>query len=748
MNRKKVIVSSLLFGNVDATINFLGNLNHIINHSKSNDYFDIKVVIRNNYPKELVDDSKIRDEISRINQSSTIKFFYFAEHDNKGFGGGHNKTYNEYQSDIFVLVNNDIAFMDGKWFLDSLLMFENIKIGLVGPLNAPRSLESINGGGHEWSGDEPSLYAEGSILFCSKRMVDDIGLLSGDYEFAYFEDADLSLRARQAGYEVRYVHVPHEHNRSLSANTLPRTALRSLYEHNKAAFFKNWNEALKKQSLSSSIGFELVSDGIGDVIAAAPHVYSYIDEHKNHIREFEIAIKNNSLRFLFDWIPNVIINISNSLSYDNDHYDAVFTLKGFPYQLPFNLHSLLSAYISPINNNNIFINKLKDITDSMDLPEELKGRKYIVVHAERSRENWEGRFFGLTDVLKLIKDLPDNVSLAIVGTNIYEEINYPDENLKIIDLRCKTSLQVLFSIISHAIGFIGIDSSPIHIAQLFKVPIFGFFGATLPEFRLANDSDIGWTNPTLDCIGCNHKYLKSDYNFCMRRDERCLELSDDVNIEKNISVFIKRVSAQHEYSSIDENESHANRLQRYFVRLLTYNPVFKHHLFNRLTKNTELSDHFAEMISVIKKSIEIGQRESIHDLKTTNERLLNELADLRRQNFCTGNRVSGRIESKGTSDTLIYGPYIPLSPGRYKIQIHGKLSSIGEYIYADLCYDKGASVVISIPINEINANGIIVEFLSEINRFITDAEVRLHVSNTTDCYVTSVSINKIGSFLT
>ncbi len=115
---------------------------------------------------------------------------------------------------------------------------------------------------------------------------------------------------------------------------------------------------------------------------------------------------------------------------------------------------------------------------------------------------------------------------------------------------------------------------------------------------------------------------------------------------------------------------------------------------------------------------------------------------------CTGNRVSGRIESKGTSDTLIYGPYIPLSPGRYKIQIHGKLSSIGEYIYADLCYDKGASVVISIPINEINANGIIVEFLSEINRFITDAEVRLHVSNTTDCYVTSVSINKIGSFLT
>ncbi len=47
-------------------------------------------------------------------------------------------------------------------------------------------------------------YLEGSCLMIKRQVLDEIGLLNGDY-FAYWEETDLCLRGRKAGYKSVYV---------------------------------------------------------------------------------------------------------------------------------------------------------------------------------------------------------------------------------------------------------------------------------------------------------------------------------------------------------------------------------------------------------------------------------------------------------------------------------------------------------------------------------------------------------------
>jgi len=127
-------------------------------------------------------------------------------------------------ADYILLLNND-AVVDKGLFEALLHAFAaDAKIGIVGPLIYEWDGRSIDFGGarirfalgrFDHIRTKPAAttkiirpdYVTGTCMLLRRSVIERIGLLDEDL-FAYFEDVDLCLRARRAGYALACVPVP------------------------------------------------------------------------------------------------------------------------------------------------------------------------------------------------------------------------------------------------------------------------------------------------------------------------------------------------------------------------------------------------------------------------------------------------------------------------------------------------------------------------------------------------------------
>jgi ADP-heptose:LPS heptosyltransferase len=70
---------------------------------------------------------------------------------------------------------------------------------------------------------------------------------------------------------------------------------------------------------------------------------------------------------------------------------------------------------------------------------------------------------------------------------------------------------------------VGVDSMPMHIAQIFDVPGVIFFGSVSPQYRLYKNKIHSMIAQNLDCLGCHHKQKAPAIGThdCMRGDLAC-----------------------------------------------------------------------------------------------------------------------------------------------------------------------------------------------------------------------------------
>jgi len=138
---------------------------------------------------------------------------------NKGFSGGNNegiKYVLERKADFILLLNYDTEVE--KSFLTNLIFSaqKSEKIGLVSPIIFSKNSSKIwfSGGKIDWMRMKTiherekrthdyakSDYLTGCSLLIKTEVFKKIGLLDEDY-FLYWEDADFSVRAKKAGYDL------------------------------------------------------------------------------------------------------------------------------------------------------------------------------------------------------------------------------------------------------------------------------------------------------------------------------------------------------------------------------------------------------------------------------------------------------------------------------------------------------------------------------------------------------------------
>ena len=189
-----------------------------------------------NYKVYLVDDSGT----GKIGKEMKEKFKFVNVIINKE-NLGCSKSYNlgmkealkDYNPDYFVLLNDDLEFIQKNWLKEMIKVGEgNKKIGILSCkiIYPDGSLQSIGGYLNNWEIARVTDFKDGSVfdvdhvmgacMLIKKEVIKKIGLLDEDFSPYLLEDTDYCLRAKEDNFKIKivsYVEVIHKKGKTIDS---------------------------------------------------------------------------------------------------------------------------------------------------------------------------------------------------------------------------------------------------------------------------------------------------------------------------------------------------------------------------------------------------------------------------------------------------------------------------------------------------------------------------------------------------
>lgn len=298
--------------------------------------------------------------------------------------------------------------------------------------------------------------------------------------------------------------------------------------------------------------FMFNSLAMGDVIAAVPVVKWAIDNYYKN--DNYLVVAKGMFRPLFPFVPDEKFRDydvkENSWGVPPNYAMACLNQKKEPMivrNTPKHMHlgqfaalkfvdrilpesDLMYVPLNPVDISSfnlpkkyvVFISTYRDDTRAWHADYILETANWVL------KKGYTPVFIGKTD-MNLNTDLVPKTSLPPVITGIDH-----------IDLRNKTSVQELTSIMGGAKAVVGLDSGPIHLAGTTSVPIVCGYTSIRPEYRIPYRRK-GFTLsvlPNIPCIGCESDWMSHFWNF-----ENCYYKHIDCCKQMTADKFIKKLSS-------------------------------------------------------------------------------------------------------------------------------------------------------------------------------------------------------------
>lgn len=452
------------------------------------------------------------------------KIIYNTE--NKGYGGACNTGAEHAVGKYLVFLNADTRLTPG-WLEPMIRLFDDPKVGLVGNLHLKdggRWHGTIDSAGSEWTWNAmcfvhigrhsynkqnlPAPYlpeqaprdmlkvAERDMVtgccFCvPASLFRYVGGFNPNYRIGYWEDAELSMVVREMGYKIMFQPesvIYHKLSHTNSGN-------HEFADYNRSYFVNKWVTSQRidrlvedKRAAPSPVGIILLNrrGAHGDVLAAAavapalkkmyPGCRIIFSTHCKEVLE-----KNPYIDKIVD--ESALSERSFQLYYN---LDMVYEFRPRT--------NILKAYAEAVGVNYTdcrpFLHKEPLF---QDLPED-----YVVIHPGKTM--WVGRDWKHENFEKIAANLLDRGHKVVC---VGKSSEFPVPNT--VDLRGRTTIAQLATVMSRAKMFIGIDSFPMHVAQTFNIPGVCFFGSVKPETRIYSSNMRPLTAENLPCLGCHHR---------------------------------------------------------------------------------------------------------------------------------------------------------------------------------------------------------------------------------------------------
>lgn len=451
-------------------------------------------------------------------EGKTVKGRIYASAFRQGWGACCNIGAEKATGDILVFAHPDTALTDG-WLRPLVRLLRKSDVGAVGPLVLDQDGRTFAGAGGEWLWDSQTFADTGRSVYKGGRIskpftidntpadlleagetdrVDGRCLAVRRADFLYhggfspnlttpeWADADLCLSLRERGMKTlcqRSAHVIRgvspERDRDLEMGKVffrnkwvvngridplvgPRPAPRAEIEnivirrraaHGDVLMAAAVAPALKKKHPKAKIVF---STDCPEVVEGNPWIDKVVEVHSERWFQFYC-----DLDMVYEYRPGT---------------------------------NLLTAYAEAVGVDP------KDCEPYLaTAPVDALPEKYAVVHAGKTM--WVGRnwttlkFDSISNRLRAA-----GYKVVCVGTWSDHKTTACD-----LDLRDKTTVGQLATVVRGAKVFVGIDSFPMHVAQTFKVPGVCFFGAVNPASRLVGDHIKPVVADGVKCLGCHHR---------------------------------------------------------------------------------------------------------------------------------------------------------------------------------------------------------------------------------------------------
>ncbi len=183
--------------------------------------------------------------------ATTIDVIENAE--NLGFGRAHNQALERASGRYFAVVNDDVEWFE-TWTTPMIRILDGYDgVGQVGMRNGAYNVFDPLGNTEMAADCAAPEYVEGSCFMMRTATAKERGLFDERYEIGYFEDADLSLRLRKAGYRLSNVDVRWIHHRGRTAEAAKTIDMKKIASKNRHEFEERWYGYLLTRSFEETV---------------------------------------------------------------------------------------------------------------------------------------------------------------------------------------------------------------------------------------------------------------------------------------------------------------------------------------------------------------------------------------------------------------------------------------------------------------------------------------------------------------
>jgi len=434
---------------------------------------------------------------------------------NIGFGAAHNMNLEEADTPYFAVLNDDVEFFE-NWSSPMIETLQDEKVGQVGMMTHQCNSLNAKAQGYYTETDNPE-YVEGSCFMMRTSVAKQFGLFDPAYEFAYYEDGDLSLRLRKAGYILKAINTRWIHYRAKTSSKNP-VDIRGHQLNNEHVFKSRWNNYIANKKFTPLM---VVKRGgaYGDVFLLEP----VLEALK---KKYGCAIA------IMSQVPEMLIhspNIDGHFQYQAPAQCEYFVDLDYSYERDFRKH-IVDAYaqlsgVTVTRKHGTVYTSAADQKTVGRMLNGLEGFVTVDLSTTWGAKQWPKEQYG-----KLILALKD-MGKTVVGIgktdqyigNVGIDYNY---------VNVLTPLQTA-EFMSHADMHIGHEGLLGHFAQAINIKHVIMYGCTSPEF--VSDTSLetwqGVISP-LACQGCRHRFAAGCSVHC-HRDNACMKaITVDMVLDK------------------------------------------------------------------------------------------------------------------------------------------------------------------------------------------------------------------------
>jgi hypothetical protein len=382
-------------------------------------------------------------------------------------------------------------------------------------------------------------FLEGSLLAVRSSLVKQHGLFSDDLTFFYFEDADLCLRYRAAGFPLTPLRIPHTHLRYASSSLVPSAVVHGVLRWNQPRFFSRWTNYLRTRRLHRRITVycETVDDRV--LLAALPSLLTFLQDHS--AVALQLVTRSTHWIDLFRH-PRITVQATRPPESGTDS-DNIYDVSAAPFQHALSMAQAVAALIGvgfrPLVARD-FLSQLLEEVHQQGFVDGTFPENCALVDLTCFRPEFEGACPSVEDFLVMMGALKARGFALVLLWNPALDDSYRVLRKQFTESACiePSGIAALAAVASCSL-LVGGDSPLLQLAQVLGRRSFTLFGPT-PPTRTIHDWTTGgfFMRDGLGCLGCNPRWNEPFTNYCLRRDRACMNNSDGLALACGLLAFL------------------------------------------------------------------------------------------------------------------------------------------------------------------------------------------------------------------